>query len=284
MKQVFLLMIAFCVSQLLYAQDNDAENCKDHAFFNRLPNFRIESCESNFNLQEFFTGANKKESVEGNVTKLRYVWNSETAKPPSPLQLTRNYEAAITKNGGKKIYIGNEDGDPSYIGLGTFTMSKDGKEYWVTVTHFSHPVSGGEVPEFSLIILEKEAMKQDIEANAMFKEIEAKGSISLYINFETGKSAIKPESQNIVDQMTEMLKANPALKVSIEGHTDNVGTPAANQKLSEERAAALVKALVAKGIDKSRLASKGWGQTKPAADNNIADGKAKNRRVEIVKM
>ncbi len=77
----FTLSIAASVVCLsLNAQEPDAENCKDHPFFNRLPNFRIESCESNFNMADFFTGANKKESVEGNVTKIKYVWNSETAK------------------------------------------------------------------------------------------------------------------------------------------------------------------------------------------------------------
>ena len=93
----------------------------------------------------------------------------------------------------------------------------------------------------------------------MLKEINEKGFIALYINFETGKSAIKQESLPIVDQMVEMLKGAPQLKVSIEGHTDNTGTPASNQKLSEERAAALVKALTEKGIEKTRLTSKGWG-------------------------
>lgn len=88
----------------------------------------------------------------------------------------------------------------------------------------------------------------------------------------------------VVDQMVQMLKEAADLKVSIEGHTDNTGTPTANQTLSEQRAAALLKALTEKGIDKSRLSSKGWGQTKPLADNATNEGKAKNRRVEIVKM
>ena len=81
-----------------------------------------------------------------------------------------------------------------------------------------------------------------------------------------------------------MLKANPSLKVSIEGHTDNVGSGPANQTLSENRAKAVMNAISSKGINKTLLSSKGWGQTKPVADNKTDEGKAKNRRVEIVKI
>jgi OOP family OmpA-OmpF porin len=127
-------------------------------------------------------------------------------------------------------------------------------------------------------------MKQDITASDMLEAINKTGSIALQINFETGKSAIKPESQTIVDQIAAMLLSEPALKVSIEGHTDNTGTALANKTLSENRAKSVVQALIAKGIDKARLSSKGWGQEKPVADNSTEEGKAKNRRVVIVKM
>jgi outer membrane protein OmpA-like peptidoglycan-associated protein len=81
-----------------------------------------------------------------------------------------------------------------------------------------------------------------------------------------------------------MLQKNPDVKVSIEGHTDNFGNIASNKTLSENRAKAVMDALIAKGISKTRLSSKGWGSTKPVADNATEEGKAANRRVEIVKM
>ena len=81
-----------------------------------------------------------------------------------------------------------------------------------------------------------------------------------------------------------MVSANPTLKISLEGHTDNVGAPVSNQTLSESRAKAVMNALISKGTDKGRLSSKGWGQTKPIAENSSEDGKGKNRRVEIVKL
>lgn len=81
-----------------------------------------------------------------------------------------------------------------------------------------------------------------------------------------------------------MLKTNPTLKISIEGHTDNIGNSQSNQTLSENRAKAVMNAIISNGIDKLRLSSKGWGQTKPIDDNKTEEGKATNRRVEIVKL
>jgi outer membrane protein OmpA-like peptidoglycan-associated protein len=110
-------------------------------------------------------------------------------------------------------------------------------------------------------------------------------ALLLYISTaETGKADIKPESQNIVVQIAEMLKANPDLKVSIEGHTDNTGTAAGNKTLSDARAKAVMKAVAAGGVEAGRLSAKGWGQEKPLADNRTDEGKTKNRRVEVVKM
>jgi outer membrane protein OmpA-like peptidoglycan-associated protein len=128
-----------------------------------------------------------------------------------------------------------------------------------------------------------EAMKQEIQANDIFNALNKDGFISLYINFETGKANILPDSQPIIDQIVLMLNQNKNLQISIEGHTDNVGTNEFNQTLSENRAKSVLNALTTQGIDKSRLSFKGWGSSKPVADNRTEEGKAKNRRVEIIK-
>ena len=104
------------------------------------------------------------------------------------------------------------------------------------------------------------------------------------IFYDVNKFNLKNESQVELDQLVQLMKDNPTMKIQIEGHTDNVGAAASNKTLSENRAKAVVAALAAKGIDKSRLTAKGWGQEKPVADNSTDEGKAKNRRVEIVKM
>jgi outer membrane protein OmpA-like peptidoglycan-associated protein len=141
----------------------------------------------------------------------------------------------------------------------------------------------GDGDGYEMVIAEKEAMIQDIQANEMFEKINSGEALTLYINFETGKSAIKSDSQSIIDELHMMLSQNPALNIIIEGHTDNVGNSSANQKLSEQRAASVKTALVSKGIASDRIKSVGFGQDKPIADNSTDDGKAKNRRVEIKK-
>ncbi len=88
-------------------------------------------------------------------------------------------------------------------------------------------------------------------------------------------------TQDVVYQPFTNVSAN--IKISIEGHTDNVGNATSNKKLSDDRAKSVMNVLIAKGIDKSRLSAIGWGQEKPVADNRTDEGKAKNRRVEIVK-
>jgi outer membrane protein OmpA-like peptidoglycan-associated protein len=86
-----------------------------------------------------------------------------------------------------------------------------------------------------------------------------------------------------VRQIIELMTNQPALTVSIEGHTDNEGNAATNKTLSIDRAKAVVKAVVEGGIQANRLSAVGWGQEKPVADNRTEEGRAKNRRVELVK-
>lgn len=134
-----------------------------------------------------------------------------------------------------------------------------------------------------MVIAEKETMKQDILANEMYDKINSGDALTLYINFESGKSAIKSESNSIIDELYKMLSSNPNLKIIIEGHTDNVGNSASNKTLSEQRATSVKNSLASKGISVDRIKTIGYGQDKPIADNSTEEGKAKNRRVEIKK-
>lgn len=101
------------------------------------------------------------------------------------------------------------------------------------------------------------------------------------IQFETGKATIKPVSYKVLDEVASILKEYDYYDVNVDGHTDNVGKPDANLKLSQDRAAAAVAYLVSKGISPSRLVAKGYGDTQPTADNKTAAGRAQNRRVEF---
>ena len=284
MKNIFwALAFLFCFSFVFFSEviaQQDAEGCKDHPLFTRLDNFYITSCTENYNELSLRVSSDKTETKEGNLTYIDYYYNYDTGgNGKSPLQIIKNYENAVVKNGGKMIYKNSNSQDADLEA--TYHLVTKDKEYWVKLFNFGG--TANDVEHFGLYILEMEPMKQEIEASEMFEAINKDGFIALYINFETGKSDIKPESKPIVDQIVEMLKQNPDLKVSIEGHTDNVGSEKSNKTLSENRAKSVMTALISGGIEKSRLSSKGWGATKPIEDNSTEEGRYNNRRVEIVK-
>jgi len=110
------------------------------------------------------------------------------------------------------------------------------------------------------------------------------GRVALYVNFDFAKATLKPDAQPIIAQVVALLKRNPDLSVSIDGHTDAIGLHDYNVKLSQDRAASVVAAIVAAGIDGGRLKSAGYGPDKPIAPNDTDEGRAKNRRVELVKL
>lgn len=260
--------VAFMLS-LTAVSAQDAKGCKDHPMFSRMPGFQIDQCDKkDFDQQEFYVAEDKAISVEGSYTYISYT-RKEGAPAVSELQILRNFSAAIKAIGGKTEYQTRSD---VYL-----SHRKDGNEVWVHV----RPWNDGD--GYDLHIIEKKAMTQDIAANEMLAALNTQGFIALYINFDINKATIKPESQAIVDQIAVMLKESPGLRVSIEGHTDNTGTPAGNKTLSKQRADAVVAALAAQGIEAGRLSAVGWGQDHPVADNRTEEGKAKNRRVEIVK-
>ncbi|MCB2378892.1 OmpA family protein [Hymenobacter sp. BT635] len=104
------------------------------------------------------------------------------------------------------------------------------------------------------------------------------------MNFDTDKATIKPESEATVAEVVKLLQQNPGLRLSVEGHTDDTGAAAHNRQLSEARAQAVVANLAGHAIADSRLRAAGFGPDKPIANNGTEAGKAKNRRVELVKL
>jgi len=131
---------------------------------------------------------------------------------------------------------------------------------------------------------EREQKMVTVKADEMDREIVASGSIALYgIYFEFDQAVVKPESQPTLQEIALLLENKPELKLLIAGHTDNVGTFAYNMDLSQRRAAAVVKALTSEfGIDRARLTPVGVSSASPKATNRNEEGRAKNRRVELV--
>jgi outer membrane protein OmpA-like peptidoglycan-associated protein len=119
----------------------------------------------------------------------------------------------------------------------------------------------------------------------LYDRIMAEGKfITRGILFEVNKANIAGESMGTINEIVKLLNEHPDLKFSIEGHTDSDGDESFNQKLSEDRAAAVKTMLVELGIDQSCLETKGWGESKPISGNSTPEEKANNRRVEFVKI
>ncbi len=124
-----------------------------------------------------------------------------------------------------------------------------------------------------------------VDAARMDSEIGSSGHVSLYgIHFDTDSAVIKPESEPTLAEIAKLLKAEPAMKLWIVGHTDNVGGYDHNMKLSARRAKAVQAVLTGRfGIASSRLHDAGVGFLAPVAPNTSEEGRAKNRRVELVR-
>ncbi len=259
-------MVILLVSSSVSAQ-SDVSGSKDHSMFTRMKDFYITSYEvKEFDTQEFTDSKGRDLSIEGKTYMIEYYMN-EGAREITPIQIIRNFENAVKKAGGT-FY--------EYAGNTVFmNIRKDGNDVWAKVNATSE--------SYLLTVTEKEGLKQEITASDMLDALNKDGFIALYINFDTNKATIKPESQTTVEQIAVLLKDNPDLKVSVEGHTDNTGTPSNNKILSQQRADAVKAAVIKQGISASRMTTTGWGQDKPVADNRTEEGRAKNRRVEIVK-
>jgi outer membrane protein OmpA-like peptidoglycan-associated protein len=267
------VILAFMTAVPMSAQEADAEGCKDHPLFNRMPNYRIQRCEDKqFDSHIFVDDSHKEIAVEGQVYEIRYTLQ-EGAKEATRLQIFRNYQNAVTKIGG--TVLSSDDDGNSYM-----KVIKDGKEIWVHVSAYI-------TSEWMLYIVEKQAMTQEIVANAeaFANDIQATGHAAVYgIYFDTGKSEIKPESDQALAEIAKFLKKEPGLKLNVVGHTDSTGVMDVNMKLSQARAEAVVQVLLNKyGIAAGRLKGYGVGPLAPVASNDSEQGKAKNRRVELVK-
>jgi outer membrane protein OmpA-like peptidoglycan-associated protein/tetratricopeptide (TPR) repeat protein len=131
-------------------------------------------------------------------------------------------------------------------------------------------------------MLSEKSPDSTYEKNIPLQPIEINASIVLNnIFFDTKKYELDPKSQVELDKLVQLLNDNPTVKIEISGHTDNVGKPADNLSLSNNRAKSVVTYLISKGIAPQRLTAKGYGETKPVADNKTEEGKAKNRRTEL---
>lgn len=152
-----------------------------------------------------------------------------------------------------------------------------GDEYEIFILGFKDSTSYNllNIPALTGNAYYKDAFKVNIQF------LPAKTFVLEDCNFETGKATLEPESYTVLDELVAFLNRKDDVKIEIGGHTDNVGKPAANMVLSQERAQSVMSYLIAKGISQDRLTARGYGMTQPVADNKTEEGRAQNRRTEV---
>ena len=266
------LILIFCLSlpvaaSVCSAQAKDARGCADSPLISRFPGSYITSCsQADDDIVSFAMGPGKPaKKVEGKVLKIYYAYPSTISKP----QVLRNLNTAIKSAGYTFDY---DSGD---YGIFNVHMGKT----WIHVG-----VSGGNW--FEEFFVTETAPTQDVVAAAAAMNGGLTSSGHVVVNgilFDTGKADLKPESAPALEEVAKLLKGNPQLKVYVVGHTDNVGVLAANIDLSKRRAASVVLSLTTQyGVPAALLQSFGAGPYAPVASNHSEDGRALNRRVELV--
>jgi len=266
----FLLLT--CVSLLALAQappPKDRAGCQDSPVLTRLSGCWIHRCRSaDYDVGQMPVAKREQKPVEGALQEIFYGCPAGA----SGLQIWRNAEAAFLQSGYRILYKDQ------------YSTTR----YWLTAQNgpqWAHLYTEGR--GYRLLLVKTKAMEQSMQANAdgWAQQINQTGRVSIYgINFDTGKATLKPDSEAVLNEVAALLQKQADWHMLIAGHTDNVGNDAVNTPLSRQRAEAVIAWLATKGIDKARLTPAGFGSKKPLAENNTEEGRAKNRRVDLVKL
>ncbi len=309
---VLSFLLILMMSTLSLAQE-DVKGSRDHPIISRFPGSYIyQYYQKDFDEFNLLLGPVKygwgkaleevkKEKMEGKVTLIQY----QIPKGKSSYEVFKNYEQALKEAGFQIMYLGRGEDIKGIKGFcstyNRFRFYADTSDDPGGLFHITAKNSSGNIglsisimesdnpndgPKVFLGIVEKEELKTGlITAENIAREIEKKGHIAIYgIYFDFDSAEVKPDSEPTLREMAKFLKENPGIEVYIVGHTDNAGSLEYNMELSRRRAEAVVRELTTKyGINKSRLAAYGVGPLSPVASNDSEEGRAKNRRVEMVK-
>jgi OmpA-OmpF porin, OOP family len=251
----------------------DEPGCKDPGLLPRLAGCNVIQCSSkDFDTVELQVGGTseadaQRESADGATEILYYLCPGKLR----PDQIVKQTESALSKQGFKPLFTGKDSDDFPVV-----TTRKE--DQLVQISTYVYNNYSAYV--FTGVKLAPEpATTSDAIADAM----KANGRVVLGgLDWEAEKTDVNEESAKVLKEVVELLAAQADLKISIQVHTDNVEGPKTSLALSENRATAVANWLAAHGVDKGRLTTRGFGSDKPIADNNTEDGRARNRRVELV--
>lgn len=250
----------------------------------------------------------KQQTLEGKVTRITYF----APKGRSALEVFRNYEGELKAKNAEALFSGSgpdelgysfgsvpqyDDIDGQLFGyshtnarygaykIGDTYVAIYAAEFEDGATH--HHIDKGQTA-VQVDIIESKPMQEKmvtVDAGEMEKQINATGKVALYgIYFDFNKAEVKPESEPTLAEIAKLMQSKPALRILVVGHTDGVGSFESNKALSQKRAEAVVASLGAKSIDSKRMFPVGVSFAAPVATNATEEGRAKNRRVELVEM
>ena len=270
MKPALLCLAACSCAAWAQSPVQDKRGCVESKVVTRMPGCFITSCDRrDYSAADMPRTKNERgHLVEGEFENTVY----RCPKANSPLELGRNTEAALKNAGFNILYT------DVYMGGSRFYLTAQKGGQWVRLAVLDY---------YTLTTVKEKQMEQVMTANAdgWAQQINQTGRVSVYgINFDTGKSTIRPDSEAVLSEVVKLLKANPSWAMVVAGHTDNVGAQAANRVLSLQRAQSVIARLSAHGVDGTRLLAGGFGDTRPVAENKDEERRQKNRRVDLVKL
>ena len=207
-------------------------------------------------------------------------------------KIVESYREIVEEKGGVMLFSGRFTGGLVDDKPRSEQQAREGATYLVRTPErelWAQISVRDEGDEYVIVVIEKGPLQvktKPLTSSELKKSLDTTGKAVIYVNFEFDRADLRPDAKPVIDEVYALLKADPSLKLAIVGHTDDRGPAAYNQSLSERRAAAVRAALLARGLGKdgdARLTASGRGAAEPIADNATDEGRAKNRRVELIR-